>query len=300
VRLPVAKNNLPRVRYTKNACKTCGEIGRVKHSSKRCERCVPVKAKVAINLDRAGWAEWQKLHDSGIPSVIVNSTLGTSMHFSNIAAKAGLIVKKSRSEAAKVMIERNPEMNVFRRMGKTLKSGPSYPQRLAHAWFTKLGEPFEHEKPFGRFNADFYLPGRKLIVEIDGDIWHSSEKDKAYDENRDREILSRFGVEVTEIKRVRVKGLVLSLNSIFNTNIYVDGDPGEPPKKKKKEKKGQYRPPLKYTKEFLVGVIIKHGNFTKAGVELGVSANAVKKHLVKHGICYTINSANHGNEVTVV
>lgn len=49
-----------------------------------------------------------------------------------------------------------------------------------------LGETYHHQHRIGRFLVDFYLPGRNLVIEADGDYWHSLEKNKKNDIKKDQ------------------------------------------------------------------------------------------------------------------
>jgi len=50
----------------------------------------------------------------------------------------------------------------------------------------ELGETYYHQHRVGRFLVDFYLPERNLVIEADGDYWHSLEKNKKNDLKKNR------------------------------------------------------------------------------------------------------------------
>lgn len=50
---------------------------------------------------------------------------------------------------------------------------------------TLLGEVYEEQKKFDRWHADFYLPQRNLIIEVDGEYWHSLPKAIDRDKRKD-------------------------------------------------------------------------------------------------------------------
>lgn len=52
--------------------------------------------------------------------------------------------------------------------------------------------------PHSRFHADFYLHEERLIVEIDGDYWHSTD-DQIERDNRKDELCSTMGLGVLRI-----------------------------------------------------------------------------------------------------
>lgn len=49
-----------------------------------------------------------------------------------------------------------------------------------------LGESYHHQYRIGKFLVDFYLPDRNLVIEADGDYWHSLEKNKKNDIKKDQ------------------------------------------------------------------------------------------------------------------
>lgn len=68
----------------------------------------------------------------------------------------------------------------------------------------RLGEPFVAQKKMGRFLCDFYLPSRKLVIECDGDYWHSRPKQRAKDAKKDRWLTSH-GQKVVRLRECEIK-----------------------------------------------------------------------------------------------
>lgn len=58
---------------------------------------------------------------------------------------------------------------------------------------TRRGIPARHQVKFGRFRVDFVLPTEKVVLEIDGDIFHSAKIDR--DKMRDELIVAALGYE---------------------------------------------------------------------------------------------------------
>jgi very-short-patch-repair endonuclease len=49
-----------------------------------------------------------------------------------------------------------------------------------------LGENYHHQHRIGKFLVDFYLPDRNLVIEADGDYWHSLERNRKNDIKKDQ------------------------------------------------------------------------------------------------------------------
>lgn len=60
------------------------------------------------------------------------------------------------------------------------------------------------QKPMGPFLCDFMLSGYKLIIECDGIYWHSSEKQKAKDANKDSWLTSH-GYQVLRLTSTEIE-----------------------------------------------------------------------------------------------
>lgn len=72
------------------------------------------------------------------------------------------------------------------------------------------------EQRFGRYRVDAYVPSRHLAFEADGDYWHSSLERKAYDQARDRSLLSEFDlvvIRLTETELRRIHGEIREFNA---------------------------------------------------------------------------------------
>ena len=68
------------------------------------------------------------------------------------------------------------------------RSKMTYPERVAHDWFKRFEIDAKHNQRIGRYFPDFVV--EKVIVEIDGERWHSSPSQIAHDKRRDSELRS--------------------------------------------------------------------------------------------------------------
>jgi len=62
---------------------------------------------------------------------------------------------------------------------------PTKPENIVVEALTKLRLPFNREYRVGRYQCDFVLLGYKLVIEVDGDYWHSLPKQKISDKRKD-------------------------------------------------------------------------------------------------------------------
>lgn len=100
--------------------------------------------------------------------------------------------KKKRSEAQKKYWSKVPKKERTKRTSKGLSSIKNYKTSSIEIKIMKeldkLNIPYVHQKPIsnGKFIADFMLPKHKIIIECNGDYWHSLpnriERDKQIEE----------------------------------------------------------------------------------------------------------------------
>lgn len=67
-----------------------------------------------------------------------------------------------------------------------------------------LNITFESQKPIGKFIVDIYIPAKKLVIECDGDYWHSLPSAIKRDKAKDR-YLSRLGYKIIRIPERIIK-----------------------------------------------------------------------------------------------
>jgi very-short-patch-repair endonuclease len=75
---------------------------------------------------------------------------------------------------------------------------PTDIEKAVQNFLTKLGYEFIREYPIDRYLADFYLPEFKLVIEVDGDYWHSLPGAKEHDAKRDI-FFKNLGYEVLRL-----------------------------------------------------------------------------------------------------
>ena len=77
-----------------------------------------------------------------------------------------------------------------------------------------LGIAYEFQKIIGRCIVDYYLPEHNIVIECDGDYWHSLPKNKARDKKRDRWLIEQgYTVRILEsnIKENAIEAVTTAL-----------------------------------------------------------------------------------------
>lgn len=124
--------------------------------------------------------------------------------------------RKKQSETRKKFLEENPEKHPNVLCAKNKKM-ITYPEKLAFSFLQENNIPFTHNEPICGFFPDILLED-KIIIEIDGEQWHSSDEQKEFDMNRDS-ILEKNGYKVI---RIPAKNVIENLNILFDKNFVVD------------------------------------------------------------------------------
>lgn len=117
----------------------------------------------------------------------------------NRARSLGKLLKPCHREAIKNAMRR-PEVSKKLResaVKRVERLGPNRPlcsdtkpERVFEKILTGCGIKFEKQKRFGRFTVDFFLPGLKQAIEIDGIYWHRRKVDwKEQQDKRDRYLI---------------------------------------------------------------------------------------------------------------
>jgi very-short-patch-repair endonuclease len=124
-------------------------------------------------------------------------------------------LKRSRSNTGK---KRTPEAKAVMRekhiaamkAGKYGKNADTYIEKILEQELLKRQIAFQKQVPLcGVALADFYIPEFNIVIEADGDYWHSLPNRKARDEARDA-TLKENGITV-----VRLSETALSLSAAF-------------------------------------------------------------------------------------
>lgn len=64
-------------------------------------------------------------------------------------------------------------------------------EKMVRSVLESLGVEFVRQHPIGRYIADFYVPDKNLVIECDGEYWHSIDGRPDRDARRDRWMLAR-------------------------------------------------------------------------------------------------------------
>lgn len=104
--------------------------------------------------------------------------------------------RKKLSENRKAYLAAHPEAHANVRIAGN-RGKMTYPEKVAHDWFQQNGIEAPHNQRVGKYFPDFLVGN--VIVEIDGERWHSSEDQMARDRKRDAD-LNEMGYTVKRIK----------------------------------------------------------------------------------------------------
>lgn len=78
------------------------------------------------------------------------------------------------------------------------------PEKIMRQFLDKVGVEYKQEYKIGKYWADFYLPKYNVVIEVDGDYWHSLPNVKEKDTRKDKYLKSK-GINVMHIKECELK-----------------------------------------------------------------------------------------------
>jgi len=81
-------------------------------------------------------------------------------------------------------------------------------ERLMKEFLIKQGIKFEQEYKIGKYWVDFYVPEMNLCIEVDGNYWHSLEKQVERDKRKD-DFLRELGYNILRIKEDEILNQVI-------------------------------------------------------------------------------------------
>ncbi|MEW6096251.1 MAG: DUF559 domain-containing protein [bacterium] len=122
-------------------------------------------------------------------------------------------IKEKISDTVKQLWKQNPnkflialkEGNLKRRTGENFDRTKRTDIEVTMAQLlTELGIRYKEQIWFlGKYCVDFLLPDYNLIIEVDGEYWHTNKKE--FDANRDNELKSLRGLDTVRFSRQRLK-----------------------------------------------------------------------------------------------
>lgn len=118
------------------------------------------------------------------------------------------ITKKKISDSRKNYYKEHPEMHPNRLVANN-KSKWTYPEKLAAEWFDKNEIIFKYNIRTLKYYPDFLL-NNNIIVEVDGERWHTSSEAIERDKKRDDD-LKQNGYK---LYRINAKNIIKKLESM--------------------------------------------------------------------------------------
>ena len=123
------------------------------------------------------------------------------------------ITKKKISDFRIQYYKENPEMHPNRLLANN-RNKWTYPERLAAEWFENNKIEFLYNKKILEYYPDFLIDNM-IIIEIDGERWHSSDEAKKKDEIRDFELIKNGYT----VYRIPSNNVIENLEKIFRSMV---------------------------------------------------------------------------------
>lgn len=105
--------------------------------------------------------------------------------------------------------------NAVRIAGKYYEEYGSVPETMVAIELARLGYAFIPQKKIRRYRVDFFIPDRKMIVEVDGETFHTDSKKR---EVRDDNIRDTVGWDwkIIHIPAERISKQITKLQKVIN------------------------------------------------------------------------------------
>lgn len=190
-------------------CKFCDRICKHSNSHKNHERRCPKNPNrqyVSYTLGKPSWNKGlSKKNNPELRDKLCAGGIKTARLWKETNTKPFFATekywteerRKEKSDWRKKLHQENPNTHPNRRLAGN-KNKMSYPEKVAFEYLESNNIEFEHNKHIGKYWVDFCIG--KIVIEIDGEYWHDSEKDAI----RDAEI-QKLGYTVY---RVKVKSVI--------------------------------------------------------------------------------------------
>jgi very-short-patch-repair endonuclease len=107
------------------------------------------------------------------------------------------------------------------RLFPTLRTSQTSIELRMQKLLDELNIRYETQKPIGRYIVDIYIPGFNLIVECDGDYWHSLPERKKHDQKRNAWLRSQ-GYKIIRLWEHEIKkdAQEAFFNALKEVNIF--------------------------------------------------------------------------------
>jgi very-short-patch-repair endonuclease len=173
-------------------CQYCSKECKSATSHRNHERCCPSNETRNYKNGMTGKTSWNRGLTKEDPRVKKNAE-GVSKTLKGRPGRPWTDEQRlAKSEWRKQYHRDNPEAHPNRKLANN-KTKMSYPEQIAYNWLLRNNIPFEHQKRIGKYYPDFVIGS--TIIEIDGERWHSAERDQIRDC-----FLSENGYTITRIK----------------------------------------------------------------------------------------------------
>jgi very-short-patch-repair endonuclease len=104
------------------------------------------------------------------PSYVAQLTRGIRAH---VEHKTGKTYEEVYGEEAALKYKEKLRAASPARMAKSFRR-PTAPELAMREMLTQSGEAFLEQHPIGYYTVDFFVPGKSLVIQVDGDYWHGN------------------------------------------------------------------------------------------------------------------------------
>lgn len=119
------------------------------------------------------------------------------------------ILRSIKRGARRVPKTRAQKEAFIKGMAKRMDKNPTAPEKSFALMLEELGIEYETQKIVGGKIYDFYIPVKNMLIEVDGDYWHSKDKELKemtmvqkktfYNDLRKNAIAKNFGYELERV-----------------------------------------------------------------------------------------------------
>ncbi len=115
-------------------------------------------------------------------------------------------ILKRRCSLVDYLKKLSPEERASRMIKARVASqaSPTSLERAVSQLLDALGVAYTHQYPIGPYVADLFVPSKKLVIECDGEYWHSRPGRREHDAKRDAHLVS-IGYAVLRLLEADIK-----------------------------------------------------------------------------------------------
>ncbi|MEK6878882.1 MAG: DUF559 domain-containing protein [Nanoarchaeota archaeon] len=188
------------------------------------ERKGPIQIAKLLNVSASTIKNYLKINKVKMRKYAVNEvwSSGDEKRMFETRLKMSNIKKSKMTEEKR---KRLREVALKARINQGKNKGPSSIEIIVHNYLNNLKILYKKQEPIYGFLIDIFMPSLNLIIECDGDYWHSLPKTIEKDNRRDL-ILSKNNYNLLRLKESDIRNgkykeqLTNKLNELFGQRVY--------------------------------------------------------------------------------